>query len=908
MPRLWPVSFPLSGRILILCLFFLTFTTRTLPAQPLPFTEGINYDPSIPTIAQVLGYQSGEKVTPPADLVRYLRALEGASKRIKVVTIGKTWEGRELVFAFIGSEANVARLDEIKARMQQLGDPRKTSDAAAKSIMNDIPAVICLAYSVHGNEISPADAAIAMAYHLVAAQNDPVVDKIRGNVLLIMDPIQNPDGRQRWVSNFEQAMGLQADASPISAERDEPWPRGRTNHYLFDMNRDWLVASQPETRARISHLREWLPLVFVDLHEMGSDSTFYFAPEADPFNPWLVPHQRTSLDWFGQNNARYFDRAGLNYFTREVYDAFYPGYGASWPAYFGSIAMTYEQRSSRGLRARTSDGREFTYLDTVKGHFLASLSTAETAADRRAELLTQFYGYRQSAIEEGRTGNVKEYILPRTGDTSTVDKLASVMSFHGLEVKRAKTAFRNGNRQYPAGSYIIPVAQPGGRMVRVLLERQVAMEDAFLKEQERRRAKKLGDEIYDVTAWSLPVMFNVEAVPAGTVSQADLENWDSSMLPAGSVATTSAPIAYLVPWGTSAACRFLTAALRKDLKVLGLDKETVQNGRTFPRGSLVIRTADNPANLASTMETLAEDTAAELVATNTGWVESGINFGSRYSQLIPKANVGMLWDEPTFSGSAGATRFVLEQQYGYPITAIRANALASADLSRYDTLILPAGSPSGYARVLGNGGADNLKRWVRAGGTLVAIGSALDYLRSEPVGLLPLKQEFAVNHDTKPNGKETPADKSGQVEGSVIASEGDYLRAIEPASESPESALGILVRGRVDPDHWLSAGCEKGVNVLYSGDTIYAPLKLSEGVNVGYLDAPDKLFQSGYLWDSLRNQLAFKPFLVSVNSGRGTVIGFVADPNFRAMMDGNNLLLLNAVFRGPAHSRKAGGD
>lgn len=908
MPRLWPAAFPLSGRILILCLLFLTFATRTIPAQPLPFTEGASYDPSIPTIAQALGYQSGEKVTPPADLVRYLRALEGASKRIKVVTIGKTWEGRELVFAFIGSETNVARLDEIKAKMQQLGDPRKTKEAAAKAIMSDIPAVICLAYSVHGNEISPADAAIAMAYHLVAAQNDPVADKIRANVLLIIDPIQNPDGRQRWVSNFEQAMGLQADASPISAERDEPWPRGRTNHYLFDMNRDWLTASQPETRARISHLREWLPLVFVDLHEMGSDSTFYFAPEAVPFNPWLVPHQRTSLDWFGQNNARYFDRAGLNYFTREVYDAFYPGYGASWPAYFGSIAMTYEQRSSRGLRARTSDGQEFSYGDTVKGHFLASLSTAETAADRRAQLLSQFYGYRQSAIEEGQTGNVKEYILPRVGDTSTVDKLASVMSFHGLEVKRAKAAFRNGNRQYPAGSYIIPVAQPGGRMVRVLLERQVAMEDAFLKEQERRRAKKLGDEIYDVTAWSLPLMFNVEAVPVGTVSQGDLENWDSSMLPAGSVSTTSAPIAYLVPWGTTAAGRFLTAALRKDIKVLGLDKETVQNGRTFPRGTLVIRTADNPANLASTVESLAKDTGAEVVATSSGWVEGGINFGSRYAKLIPKANVAMLWDEPTFYASAGSTRFVLERQYGYPVTVIRTNALASADLSRYDTLILPAGSPSGYARVLGNGGADNLKRWVQAGGTLVAIGSALDYLRSEPVGLLPLKQEFAVNHDAKPNSKDTSAAKNGRVEGSVIASEADYLRAIEPASESPESALGILVRGRVDPDHWLSVGCEKGVNVLYSGDTIYAPLTLSEGVNVGFLEAPDKLFQSGYLWDSLRNQLAFKPFLVSVSSGRGSVVGFVADPNFRAMMEGNNLLLLNAVFRGPAHSRRAGGD
>ena len=882
----------------------------SLAAQPqaLPYTEGVSYNPSIPTIRQVLGYESGERVTAPADLIRYLRALEGASRRVKVMPIGKTWEGRELVYAFIGSEANVARLDEIREKMQQLADPRRTDEAAAKTIIADLPAVICLSYSVHGNEISPADAAIATAYHLVAAQDEPVAEKIRSNVLLMIDPIQNPDGRQRFVGNFEQAVGLEPDASPVSAERNEPWPRGRTNHYLFDMNRDWLTATQPETQARITMLKLWLPLVFVDLHEMGSDSTFYFAPEAVPFNPWLVPHQRTSLDWFGQNNARYFDRNGLNYFTREVYDAFYPGYGASWPAYYGSIAMTYEQRSARGLLARTSDGREFYYRDTVKGHFLASVATSETAADKRNELLSQFYDYRRTAIEEGRSGTVKEFILPREGDSSTVDKLASVLRFHGLEVKRARAMFRNGNRQYPAGSYIVPMAQPGGRLARVLLERQVAMEDAFLKEQERRRAKNLGDEIYDVTAWSLPVMYNVEAVAAGAASSGDFEDWKLTEMPAGKVIAAQAPIAYLVPWGTTAAGRFLTAALRKDLTVLGLDKETVQNGRTYPRGTLVIRTAENPPDLAQTIAALAEETRAEVVATSSGWVESGINFGSRYSQYIPKARVAMAWDEPTSSLNAGATRFVLERQFNYPVTAIRTDDLASADLSRYDTLILPSASAAAYSRVLGNGGADNLKRWVRAGGTLIGIGGAIDYLRGEPVGLLSLKKEYEAPVDQKQGAKEVQPDKSGQVEGRVLATETDYLAAIDDAKEAPESALGVLLRAQVDTDHWLSVGCERGVNVLYSGDDIYAPLKLSEGVNVGYLEAPEKLFQSGYLWDKLRMQLAFKPFLVSQSAGRGIVVGFVSDPNFRAMMDGNNLLFLNAVFRGPAHSRRARGD
>jgi hypothetical protein len=867
-----------------------------------------SYDPAIPTVKQVLGFEPGQQVATPEEMHRYLRALEAASKRIKVQVIGKSWEGRDLMFVYIGSEANVARLDEIKGKMQQLADPRRTNQAAARTLMNDLPAVVNLSYAVHGNELSPGDAAILTAYHLVAARNDAVADRIRANVLVQMDPLQNPDGRNRWVNHFTQALGLEPDASPLSAERSEPWPRGRSNHYLFDMNRDWIAATQPETRARIRALREWTPLVFADLHEMGADSTYYFAPEAVPYNPWLTANQRSSLDWFGQTNARYFDRAGLPYFTREIFDAFYPGYGASWPAYFGSIAMTYEQASSRGLKARTTDGREFPYSDTARGHFLASVATCETGADKRAELLANFYEYRRTAIEDGRQGSVREYVLPRTGDTSTVDKLASLLALHGLEVKRARAAFRNGPREFPAGSYVVPLAQPNSRLARVLLEKQVSMDDQFLAEQERRRAKGLRDEIYDVTAWSLPLMFNVEAVTVASPSTGDFEDWKESATTPGTVRTVANPIAYVVPWGTTAAGRFLTAALRRNLNVLGLDKGFTQEGRSYPRGSLVLLTGGNPANLGETVAQLARESGAEVVATNTGWVESGINFGSNYAHLFPKVNIAMAWDAPTASGSAGATRFVLEREFGYPVTVIRTPDLATGNLSRYDTLILPSASAAAYARALGSGGMDNLKRWVRDGGTLIAMGSAVDFVRGEQMGLLSLKQENAAPPETAKNTKEPATEPGGMVEGRILTDESGYLAAIEATKRSPDEALGILLRARLDPDHWLSVGAENGVNVIYSGGAIYAPMKLNDGVNVGYLEAPQAVLQSGYLWDSLRRQLAFKPVLVTQTAGRGNVIGFVTDPTFRAMMDGNSLLLLNAVFRGPSHSRRAKGD
>ncbi len=890
------------------CFAAMAVMTMAAASEGIPFAPGTVYDPSIPTMKRVLGYETGEKITAPADIPRYLRALEAASNKIKVFSIGRSWEGRELVYAFIGSEANIARLDEIKAKVRQLADPRKTDEGAARALMADLPAVVSLSCSVHGNEISPSDAGIAVAYHLLAAQNDPVAGKILENVLLILDPLQNPDGRQRFLANFEQSLGLEPDASPLSAERKAPWPGGRGNHYLFDLNRDWLIPTQPESKARISMLREWMPLVFVDLHEMDSDNTYYFAPGAEPFNPWLVPYQRESLDWFGKNNAKYFDANGLNYFTREIFDSFFPGYGDSWPSYYGAIAMTYEQRTSRGLRARTRDGREFDFASTIKGHFLSSIATLETSAGRRMDLLTQFRGYRKSAVEEGRTGAVTEYILPREHDTSSVDKLAAVLHFHGLEVKRARAAFRNGGREFPAGSYVVPAAQPGSRLARVLLEKQVSMDDEFLKEQERLRHKKLGDQIYDVTAWSLPLLYNVEAVPVKAASAGDFEDWDASKMPAGRVHSSVSPIAYLVPWGTAASGRFLTAALRRDIRLMSLDKPAVQNGRAFPRGTLVARTADNGPGLARVVGELATESGAEVIATDTGWVESGINFGSALSFYIPKVRVAIAWDVPTIGNAAGASRFVLERQFSYPVTAIRTRDLISADLSRYDTLILPSALGSAYDAVLGEAGIGNLKRWVESGGTLIGIGRAVEFLRSEKTGLLHLKRELGAGHGPSAEARAESSGESGDVAGSILATEREYMEAIKPNSALPDASAGILLRAKVDTDHWLSAGCERGVNVIYLGNTIYAPLKLDEGVNVGYFDAPGNVFQSGYVWRSLRKQLAFKPFLVSRAVGRGNVIGFITDPNFRAVMDGNNLLFLNAVFRGPAHSRRAGGD
>ncbi|MCS6953368.1 MAG: M14 family zinc carboxypeptidase [Bryobacterales bacterium] len=890
----------------------LALTTAAGAQSRFEFWPGAVYDPAIPTFEKVLGYAPGERISWHAALLEYLEALAAAAPdRVRLFDYARSWEGRRLVYAVVGSPANLRRLDEIRAGMARLADPRKTPEPEARKLIHALPALVWLAYGVHGNEISSPEAALLTTYHLLAARNDKLVSEILNQTLVFIDPCQNPDGRDRFVHHFEQAVGLEPDASPLAAEHNENWPGGRTNHYHFDLNRDWFALTQPETRGRIRALREWYPLVFVDLHEMGSETTYYFAPEAVPYNPHLTRQQREILEWFGRNNARWFDRFGFLYFTREIFDAFFPGYGASWPSYHGAIAMTYEQASTRGLLIRRSDDTVLHFRDAIRRHFVASISTAETAARNREKLLEEFYRYRRSAIEEGAREFPREYLLPRRGDVSAVDKLATLLVEQGVEVRRATAPFRNAGAEYPAGSYVISLAQPTKRLIRTLLDPHVPMDEAFIKEQERRRKKRLPDEVYDVTAWSLPAMFNVEAVAASETSSGNFEPFTAP--PRGRIADGEGGVAYLVPWGTLAAGRVLTAALRQGLRVRSTDRPFAQGGRKYPSGTLIFLVAENPPDLSARLEKIAAAAGAEIYPTDTGWVDEGVNFGSSRVVYVPKPSVALAWDTPTSAYSAGWARFVLERQYDYPVTPIRTRQLASADLRKFDVLILPGQGPGSYASVLGPEAPRRLKEWVSAGGTLIGIAGAVSYLADPRVGLLAVSQENrprptpeAKPEPGRPTGeaeRRTGETAEGRVPGRLLATEEDYERAIQPDSELPDQALGVLVRARTDPDHWLAAGAPATVNALLDSRAIFAPIKLDKGVNVAFFEAPDRLLVSGYLWEETRKQLAYKPLVIAQPEGRGVVIAFTADPNYRAYLDGMNVLFLNAVFRGPAHAR-----
>ncbi|MBY6204620.1 M14 family zinc carboxypeptidase [Halomonas denitrificans] len=892
-----------------------TIAAQTL--QPdIDFRAGFDARPGAPTIEALLGHAMGEAISEPDELARAFDGLTAAfPERVRKIPYATSWQGRELFYLVIGTPERIAGLDAIRADIQTIARPDRHDGSAIEAALERVPGTVWLSHSVHGNEIAPADAALLVAHHLLTAADDPVVERILGDALVFIDPMQNPDGRARFVHRFEASLGAEASPDRRAAEHDEPWPSGRVNHYLFDLNRDWLAITQPETAGRVDALLDWYPLAFVDAHEMGADSTFFFAPEAVPYNPLLVEEQRESLALFGHNNARWFDRLGLPYFTREIFDAFYPGYGASWPSYYGAVAMTYEQASVRGLAMRREDGTEWTYGESVERYATALLATAETVAVNRERLWRAFAEYRRSAIEQAREEGPRAWVIPAQRDQRGADRLAALLARHGADVFALQAPRSACGLDLPAGSYLVPADQPAYRKLRVLLDDDVALPQDFAREQERRRALDRPDEIYDVTAWSLPAMFNVDVARcARPVSREATRTVEADVLPAGRRTGPDAAVVFLVPGGSRGTGEFLAAALRAGLFVQSNEEPFVHRGRSYPSGSLILPAAPQPEGTPATLDRLAAQTGVDVVGIDDSWIDDGPDLGSSTVRRLHPPRVALAWDAPTDIYAPGALRFLLERRYGYPVTPIRTATLGRAPLDGFDVVILPdaSGRWGGYGRVLGDAGRDHLAEWVGNGGVLVTLAGATAWAADAGVDLLAIRAEDQLRDGGSPGDDEAvdaTIDADGgadaeakRVPGTELTSLEDFERLARPEDEAPDAVAGVLVRTEVDTEHWLAAGIKPTLNVLVRGDRVFRPITRDRGRNVVRFAGPDDLRVAGYLWDENRRQLAFKPFVVDQPLGRGRVIGFTEDPTVRAYLDGLDLMLLNAVLRAPSYT------
>ena len=862
------------------------------PAHGQSLLQG-TFDQGIPTLEQVVGHATGARITAPDEAIDYVEALAAAAPdRVRLVPYAQSWEGRPLVYMVITSAANMQRIDAVRADLQQLGN-----GTAPGSLANVLP-VTWLSYGVHGDEISSTDAGLAMAYHLLASQGDPTVDEIMTNTVVIIDPSQNPDGRARFVNKYREQLGIMPFGDRYTAGHDQPWPGGRYNHYLFDLNRDWFAMTQPETRGRIAAVREWQPVVYVDAHEQYGDDTYFFPPSAQPINPNVTAEQLRKQILIGRANGAALDALGEPYFTREVFDLFYPGYGDTWPTLNGAIGMTYEQASARGLVWERSDGSLLTYEDTVRNHFATSLATARVVAENAGQFLSDYADYRRTgAAGAAGTGS---YVIDLAQRPWNAEQLARRLAAQGIAVRRTSGPASACGRSYPAGYLSIDRRQPAARLIRSLLDADTQLPPDFMRMQEERRDRSLQHEIYDTTGWSVGMMSGLDvamcnsAVAGGVAVTADA--------PLADRAQNAGSFGLIVPWEDSGQVRLVARALAEGMVGRASSEGFTVDGRQYPRGSVVFTRAANDGDLAP-LVALAREIGARTVALDSGWTDAGPNLGSDRFTVLQMPQVAMLWDEGLDPTSAGSVRYTLEQRLGVPVAPIRTGTIGSADLDRYDVLIAPNGDPSD---ALGAGGRGAIATFVRNGGVLVAMGEALLGFNSGDDALFTLARETVLGGEPakEEDDEEDEDEDTSLVAGTAIESLADYRKQIADNGRLPDTLPGALIRTAIDADSFLSAGYDGAAPVVSAdGNIVFAPLARDEGTNVvRYADA-GSLLASGYVWDENRRQMAFKPYMVAQRKGSGLAIGFAHDPTTRGYLDGLDLLLANAVIVAPSRYR-----
>lgn len=852
----------------------------TMDREPLPeFIPGTTYDPAIPTLESVVGHAIREEVTAPDEIVSYFHALAGAAPdRTRLIEYGKSWEGRPLIAMLVGSSNTMARLDEVQVGLQRLSDPANLEEDDVDAVIADLPVLVSLVHGIHGNEISSAGAAMAMAYHLLAAQGEPRAETILDNALVLIDPAQNPDGRARFVLNTRQARGRWVDDDPLSAEHDEPFPGGRTNHYLFDLNRDWFAQTQMESRARVALLRQWPSQVLVDVHEMGGNSSYYFPPNAVPGNPWTTDEQNASLRRAGAAMAENFDARGFRYFNRDTYDAFYPGYGTSWPMALGGIGMTFEQASARGMAYRRDDGSLLTYGEGILQHFTATFATTEWAALERERLLREFAAHHRSSVELG-TG--RSYIVHSAHDPSMARRLAETLVRNGVQVIRPGQPLSLDDRILdPQATFVVPLNQSSHRLIRNMLDPQTSMDTTFVEEQLRRRSLRLRDQIYDVTAWNLPMLWDVELLDGpGDAGEGGEPVTLDDPGPAPTLSESSV-VAWLMPWGAGTAGT-VTELLREGAVVRATGAELTLDGQVYPVGTAIVRPSENP-DIAGLLADAAARNGVEVVPARSAYTESGSSLGSNATRTLRLPRILLAWDRPGSTYSVGWARYVLEQRYGLPVTAVRASTVSRARLSDFDVIVLPSGN---YGAVFGEEMVDRLERWMAEGGTLVTLAESSRW--AGRAGLLRTEAEFRAG---------TAGDGDGDDDPELPI---DPVASLAPAQEAPEPVPGAILDVELDVSHWLASGTDGRIGALVEGSRVFTPLTLDEGVNVGRYAGLEDLVRSGIVWDESRPQLAHKAYLMHQPVGAGQLVAFAEDPNYRAYAEAAQLLFLNAVLLGP---------
>lgn len=854
----------------------LLVTATPLAAQHAFSEPGRTYDPRVPTPQAALGYALGERFTSHRAMTRYLELVAAASPRVRVDTVARSFEGRELFLVTVTSEANLARREELRRDAQRVADPRGAAPGEVDAAARRLPAIVWLAHSVHGGEASGVEAGLALLYQLAAGTDDETRMALDSTVVLL-DPNQNPDGRERHLHDVTRTWSAQGLASePGALNNAGSWPGPRTSHYGFDLNRDWFIQSHPETRGRVASFLAWWPHVAVDLHEMGSSSTFYFAPPREPDNRNNPRHLFKWFDIFAAAHGAEFDRHGWSYFRREGYDSFYPGYGEGWPMLTGAIGMLFESGSSAGGAVRRSDGTLRTLRQAAWEHYSAEWATVRTSARRRAELVADYARARQEAIRLHAAGPMRAIVFERDGQ-GRADGLARQLRANGIEVQQlaGEATLRDATpfgattvapAAVRAGAYVVDLAQPQGHLAKSILEPDAELDSAFIKvELELRRAGQ-PDRFYDLTAWSLPYAWRVKA-------------WQTRTVPAGAgvVAAPAEPAApgpagygYVFAPGGEASLRLLAALLKDSVRVWHATRAFSAGGRSFPQGAFLVRVAANDSGVHTRVARHAAATGAAVTAVASAGVDEGTDLGSNSVRPIRPPRVALLSGPSVGGNSWGFAWFAMDQRIGYPTALVDANAVA-AGLEGFQVLIMPSVQAGALDRLLGDNGRSALGTWVRNGGVLITIDGATGWLAQESTRLARIR----VRRDS------TRADSTG----------GAPLNTDLP---------GVIARATIDTLSPLLAGVEElEIPVFANSDRVLVvPKDLAPGEAVIRFAPRERVRLAGYFWPEGPDRVGGTPWLWTERVGRGRVIAFAHDPNFRDLFRGLLPIFGNAVLLG----------
>ncbi|MEK7487640.1 MAG: M14 family metallopeptidase [Planctomycetota bacterium] len=917
--------------------FFISFWNTSFLAQekPIPFYPNGTYVSDIPSPDTFLGFPLGSRPVRYWEVVDYFKMLASKSPNAKLYESGETHEKRKLYYLLVSSEAQFAHLDEIQKNLTKLADPRLlTSDEDTKALIEQTPGVVWLMYSIHGDEISGTDASLQTAYQLVAG-TDPVTEKIRKEMIVGIDPMENPDGRERFLSQLQQWNGTIPNSDPQSMQHTTTWPWGRTNHYLFDLNRDWFILAHPETRARVNTLLKWKPLFTADAHEMGSDDTYVFNPPREPINPNLGQTIRKWWKVFSADQGHAFDQYGWSYYTQEWLEEWYPGYGSSWPSYIGSIGYLYEQARTEGSLVKRPDGTFLTFREAIHHQFCSSMANVTTALQHRPELLKDYVENKKKSLStEVTEKGIGAFYILQESNRSRVQHLLEKLLSQGIEIEQLEKdttvpqlqnywSAEKNEKILPQGTVVIRLNQPLKPLIQAILEFEPRLSPEFLKEERDSLEKGKGTRLYEISAWSMLLAYGVEAYCTQEFPEFSLSRLEHLTEISGEIQNPKPRYGFLIDNQEDQSFLALASLLEAGYKVRAARESFQILGRRFSRGTLLLRLHENPSSLVDEILSIAQKTKNKIYGTDTALSEDGPDLGGNDFQLLIAPKIAILTASSIDLYNFGTLWYLLDHELHYRFSILNAHDFSTVDLRKYNVLVLPSTWESGsdYENLLGESDLKKIRDWLSTGGTLIGIKHGAAFLTDKDRNLSKVRLRDQVLKEIPIYQKAVQQeDALGKTEikmDSILEGTNYELPTVDTAEEQEEEVLkrredlfqefyprGTILRVDLNEEHWLSFGAGSKVPALVETSDIYfskLPIQTP-----GRFSSAAQLRISGLLWPEARFRWEKTAYLTCESYEKGQIILFSGEPYFRAYFYGTARLLMNSLFLGPGFGTDPG--